>query len=134
MRCNLNKTAVFTEKEDKAEKGFFKSGKLKDVLLLFVLGLALFILVWNVFQGRNREDETALSMTDTEQKVARILQEINGVGKANVLVCETEEEIVSVVVVCDGANNLQVIMDVREAVAAALGTQQKNVKIFLKKE
>lgn len=134
MRCDLNKTAVFTEKEDKAEKGFFKSGKLKDVLLLFVLGLALFILVWNVFQGRNREDETALSMTDTEQKVARILQEINGVGKANVLVCETEEEIVSVVVVCDGANNLQVIMDVREAVAAALGTQQKNVKIFLKKE
>lgn len=134
MRCNLNKTAVFTEKEDKAEKGFFKSGKLKDVLLLFVLGLALFILVWNVFQGRNREDETALSMTDTEQKVARILQEINGVGKANVLVCETEEEIVGVVVVCDGANNLQVIMDVREAVSAALGTQQKNVKIFLKKE
>lgn len=134
MRCNLNKTAVFTEKEDKAEKGFFKSGKLKDVLLLFVLGLALFILVWNVFQSGNREDETALSMTDTEQKVARILQEINGVGKANVLVCETEEEIVGVVVVCDGANNLQVIMDVREAVAAALGTQQKNVKIFLKKE
>lgn len=134
MRCNLNKTAVFTKKEDKAEKGFFKSGKLKDVLLLFVLGLALFILVWNVFQSGNREDETALSMTDTEQKVARILQEINGVGKANVLVCETEEEIVGVVVVCDGANNLQVIMDVREAVAAALGTQQKNVKIFLKKE
>jgi len=134
VRCNLNKAATFPEKEEKTEKGFFKSEKLKDVLLLLVLGLALFILVWKVFHDGDGESEKALSMTETEQKVARILQEIDGVGEANVLVCETEEEIVSVVVVCDGANDLQVIMDVREAVAAALGTQQKNVKIFLKKE
>jgi hypothetical protein len=47
-------------------------------------------------------------------------------------VCETEDGVQSVVVVCEGANNLQVIMDIKEAVAAAVGAQEKNVKIYLK--
>ena len=46
---------------------------------------------------------------------------------------ETDEGVQSVVVVCEGANNLQVVIDVREAVASAVGTQEKNVKIYLKK-
>jgi hypothetical protein len=74
------------------------------------------------------------SMTDTEIKVLRILQEIDGVGEANVVVCETKEGIESVVVVCQGANDLRVVMNVREAVATALGTTEKSVKIYLKKE
>ena len=40
----------------------------------------------------------------------------------------------ALVVVCEGANDFQVVMHVREAVAAALGTEQKAVKIYLKKE
>ena len=46
---------------------------------------------------------------------------------------ETEDGVQSVVVVCDGANDLRVVLNVREAVASALGTQEKNVKIYQKK-
>ncbi len=64
----------------------------------------------------------------------RLLEEIEGVGEANVMICENEEGVQSVVVVCDGANDLRVVINVREAVAAALGTEENAVKIYLKKE
>ena len=62
------------------------------------------------------------------------LQEIDGVGEASVIVYEKEGDVENVVVVCEGANDLRVVMNVREAVASALGTEQNSVKIYLKKE
>ena len=47
---------------------------------------------------------------------------------------EEEDEVKSVVVVCEGAKDIRVVMEVREAVATALNTQQKSVKIYLKKD
>ena len=43
---------------------------------------------------------------------------------------ETNEK--GVVIVCEGANNISVLIDVREAAATALGINQQNVKIYLK--
>ena len=113
----------------------YKLGKIKDVLLLAALGFALLLVSWQVFRG---EDSTSTiqssALSENERKISRLLQEINGVGRADVMICETEEGVQSVVVVCDGANDLQVIMNIREAVSAALGTEGKSVKIYLKKE
>ena len=125
---------MFSNAENKKDGGSFKRERLKDTLLFVFLGITLFVLAWLVFRGDSEKVETTLNMSETESKVARILKEIDGVGEADVIVCETEEEIVSVVVVCEGANDLRVIMDVREAVSAALGTPEKSIKIFLKKE
>lgn len=125
---------MFSKQEETPAKGVLKNEKFKDVLLFVVLGAALLILAWFVFRDGEEKSETAIQLSETESKVARLLEEIDGVGEASVIVCETEEEIVSVVVVCEGANDLQVIMDVREAVSAALGTPEKSIKIFLKKE
>ena len=105
-------------------------GKIKDILLLTALGLVLILSAWTLFQS---EEKSEANMTEAEMKVARLLGEIEGVGEVNVIVCENEEE-KSVVVVCDGGRDLQVIMDIREAVATALGTEEKLVKIYLKKE
>ena len=110
-------------------------GKVKEILLLGVLAVALIYSAWIVFH--TEEDKAAASygaMTESEMKVMRILQEIEGVGKASVAVHESDTEVKSVVVVCEGANNLRVVMDVREAVAAALGAEQKSVKVYLKKD
>jgi hypothetical protein len=87
-----------------------------------------------VFQDDEGENVQTAVLTENEQKVVRILEEIDGVGKASVAVCETDDGVESVVVVCEGANDLRVIMDVKEAVSAALGTKQNAVKIYLKKE
>ncbi|MBR4942709.1 MAG: hypothetical protein IKZ28_01650, partial [Clostridia bacterium] len=62
----------------------------------------------------------------------RLLEEIEGVGDASVIVYENEGT-KNVVVVCEGGRDLQVIMNVRAAVASALGTDEKSVKIYQKK-
>ena len=116
-------------------KAWKKAGnfaRIKDVLIIGGLALALLIAVWKVFYT----DDTPtinVSSTQTEERVGRLLQSIDGVGDAEVAIYETEEGVQSVVVVCDGANDLKVVLSVREAVATALGTQEKNVKIYLKK-
>ncbi len=113
-------------------KGFF-GGRVKDVLLFGCLALVLVYAAWKVFDDQPSE-KADLPLSETEIKVMRLLEEIDGVGEASVVVCESEEGVQSVVVVCEGAKNLRVIMDVREAVAAALNTEEKAVKIYLKKE
>ncbi len=126
----MNKTV---KKEYK--RRFAIEGKIKDILIVSVLALALVFAVWKVFYTDEESVSTAATAaTETERKVGQLLQQIEGVGEADVMICETENGVQSVVVVCEGANDLQVIMNIREAVAAALGTQEKAVKIYLKKE
>ena len=109
-------------------------GKLKDILLLSVLALTLIFAAWKIFYAsESGESATAISGSESERKVSLLLQEIEGVGAADVMIYETEDGVQSVVVVCEGAKNLQVLINVREAVAAALGTEEKAVKIYLKK-
>lgn len=117
-------------------KTFFKriDGRLKDVFLLAALALVLIVSAWQIFHTEEASETVSASMTETERKVMRLLEEIDGVGDASVIVYETEYGPQNVVVVCEGANNLRVVMNVREAVAAALGTEEKAVKIYLKKE
>ncbi len=116
------------------KKRVFSSGKLREILFLCALAFILVIATWKIFYTSDNEEPVGVvSSTESEKKVSRILEQIDGVGNADVMICETEEGVQSVVVVCDGANDLQTIMTVREAVATALGTEQKAVKIYPKK-
>ena len=116
-------------------RGSFFSARMKEILTMGGLALLLLSVAIAVFRGGDKSAEaTAGQMSALEEKVSRILEEIDGVGEASVVVCEDEDEVTGVVVVCEGANDLRVVMDIREAVAAALNTEQKSVKIYLKKE
>ncbi len=121
----------------KEEKGIGKllNGRIKDLLLIGVLGIALFYTAWSIFRKDPTENvENFSEWSENEIKVMRILNELDGVGEANVVVSETKEGVQGVVVMCEGANDFQVVMDVREAVSAALGIEQKAIKIYFKKE
>ena len=120
-------------RESEGKKSIF-TGKTKDIFILVGLGLALLFTSWKVFQKDTKSTSSALAMTENEQKIVRLLEEIDGVGEVDVVICETKDEIKSVVVVCEGASDLRVTLNVREAVSAALGTEQSVVKIYLKKE
>lgn len=107
--------------------------RVRDFILLGVAAILLLFLIGKVF----RTDETSVTvstLSNTEERVMRLLNQIDGVGDAEVIVYETENGVESVVIVCEGASDLKVIMNVREAVSAALGTEEKSVKIYLKKE
>lgn len=120
--------------EREKRKKFRFDNRIKDICILAVLALVLVFASWKIFGSEKEVEETASTLSQTEEKISRLLEEIDGVGKASVMICETEEGVQSAVVVCEGANNLQVIMDIREAVASALGTKEKSVKVYLKKE
>lgn len=132
MNKTWNKT-INTETQTVRKRNIF-DGKIKEILLISVLALTLVFAVWKVFYDGDTKNVISVSGSETEQKISLLLKEIDGVGEANVMIYETEEGVKSVVVVCEGARDLQVVMNVREAVAAALGTEEKAVKIYLKKE
>ncbi|MBQ8429174.1 MAG: hypothetical protein IJX30_03650 [Clostridia bacterium] len=110
-----------------------KRERIKETLLLCLLAIVLIFVVWQVFGG-NKTPATSAAYTEKEIKIARLLQEMEGVGEAEVMIYEGEDSLESVVVLCEGATDLRVIMSVREAVATALGTEEKKVKVYLKKE
>ena len=113
-----------------------RKGKIRDVLLIGGLALAIVFASWKIFDDTKTSSGQTSNFTqsESEQKVSRILEEIEGVGEAEVMICESVDGVEGVVVVCEGAKNLKVVMDIREAVSAALGTKQSAVKIYLKKE
>ena len=129
MNKEINKESRFSARH------ISLNGKIKEILLISILAFALVFAVWKVFYDEeSNASVVSITGSETEQKVTLLLREIEGVGDASVMIYETEEGVQSVVVVCEGANDLQVVMNVREAVAAALGTEEKSVKIYLKKE
>jgi hypothetical protein len=109
-------------------------GRVREVMLFILLGILIVCGAWLIFHADDEKDTSLEYVTDTEMKVLRLLEEMDGVGDANVIVYEDNGGVESVVVVCEGARNLQVVMNVREAVASALGTDEKSVKIYLKQE
>ena len=109
-----------------------KGKRLREALVLVVVILLVLLLVLFLGGKDNSGGTVAVQGTETEQKLASILREIDGVGEVQVMIGETEEGQKSVVIVCDGARSLQVIMDVREAAAAAVGTDENQIKIYVK--
>jgi predicted negative regulator of RcsB-dependent stress response len=107
--------------------------KSKETFFLVGLAILLVAVGWNVFHNEEVAGQTTL-MTETEKKLTAILSQIDGVGAVEVMICETEDGVQSVVVVCEGANDILVNMRVREAVCTAVGTQVNAVKIYLKEE
>lgn len=108
--------------------------KMKDGVFLIILGIVVVIVAWLVFHEEKKVTDVPSYATEAETKVLRLLEEIDGVGEASVIIYEKEGDVENVVVVCEGANDLRVVMNVREAVSSALGTEEKSVKIYLKKE
>jgi hypothetical protein len=110
----------------------WKKLRLKEVVLLSILSILLLIGAWLVFSEKTSTTYTA--STDTEKRLVAILEKIEGVGEVDVMLSDTEDGERGAVIVCEGANDIRVLISVREAAATALGVQQKNVKIYLKKD
>ena len=130
----MNKvTKQATDGSLSSEKRKRSMERIKEIVILLALALALIIVAWTVFHTDDGEvGAVGLSTSEKEQKIIGLLQQIDGVGEASIVVCEGEHGVESVVVVCEGANDFQVVINVRGAVAAALGTDEKSVKIYLK--
>lgn len=98
------------------------------VALLIVLIFAVFLI-----NKSNKPSSTTAALTEksaTEVKLCDILMSIDGVGEADVMINESENGILGVIIVCDGADNIMVRNDILNAVSTALGVQKSAIAIY----
>jgi hypothetical protein len=130
----LNKEIFYDEMKGKKVVFFKMNSKIKDVFIISILAIILMFAVWQVFYKETGNDANVASIgNESEKRVAQILNKIDGVGDVEVLISETEGGAVGAVVVCEGANNIRVVMDIQEAVSVSLGVKKENIKVYLKK-
>ena len=121
-----------TEKSERLARR--KKDKIKDVLLVCVLAGLMVFAVWRIFyNGAQKAAVTEPAQSEKEQMLEQLLSQIAGAGDVEVMICEDEDGVKGVVIVCDGANDLRVNAALCEATATALGTDENNIKIYQKK-
>lgn len=110
-------------------KSLFK--RYKNIIIVLAL-LIIFIGIAVIFFGNSTQSLTVnnSSRSETETKLIRILSEIEGVGKAEVMVNEGKSGIEGVVIVCEGANNIMIRNDVINAVKIALNIDKNNIAVY----
>ena len=113
----------------------FKTDKSKQkTLMIVVCAIVLLIACYFVFFSPGMAGErspTAQSMSETENKLCRVLSEIDGVGEISAYVNEDGEgRAIGCVIIMEGADRLSVRLDVIKAAALALGVSQNDVQIY----
>ena len=98
------------------------------------VGIGAFLLlfaVWRVFfSGGKSEPSDAYSPTTLEERLAQLLDEIEGVDGATVMIGEKDGEAVSAVVIIRGDLGLVTRMRVVDATANALHIARQDVLVY----
>lgn len=98
------------------------------ILIIVLVGTIYFI------NGSNKKDKSASTnageKSATEVKLTTILSSIEGVGATEVMINESENGILGVVIVCVGADNIMTRNDILNAVSTALDVDKKIIAIY----
>ena len=106
--------------------------RLVTLLLMLACGAALILLSYRMTDAQEpqRAQDIAYTEGSMEERLARVLSQINGAGKVDVLVMQDEAGICGVVVVADGAQQLTVRSDLMRAAMTALDVPAQSVEVF----
>lgn len=110
--------------------------KNKVIIAISALLIVLIAVAWALFGGNEsilKTNSTSTEGSESEIKLMRILSEIDGVGRAEVMINEGEDGVEGVVIVCEGANNIMTRSDVINAVSVALKVDRNEIAIYAMK-
>lgn len=107
-------------------KEFFGQRTVKIVLVL-LLGLALLLLAFRVFAPRK---ETSYEETAREERLSALLEKLEGVKSASVMITEEEGRAVGAVVIFEGEDTFLVRIRLAEIAAGALGIEEREIRIY----
>lgn len=105
----------------------------RNALIVLVLLIALIIIAISLSGSSLSASSTGgsdLNKSQTEIKLQQILSEIEGVGKAEVMINEGAEGIEGVIIVCSGANNLMTRNNIISAVSTLLKVNGNKIAIY----
>ena len=105
----------------------------KKIIVVVLLIAILIGAVYIIDKSKNSSSLTTITNTaksETELKLTGILSNIEGVGKTDVMITESNGEILGVVIVCEGANNIMTRSNILNAVSTALNIDKKLIAIY----
>ncbi len=105
----------------------------KKILIISVLLVLLIALAFVLFGSKNKISSAAtgtVNRSETEVKLIRVLSEIDGVGKAEVMINDGKDGVEGVIIVCEGAYNIMTRSDILNAVSTALNIDKNNIAIY----
>ena len=109
------------------EKKWF--GRMREAGASKYLMLALFAALILLLYGMKPESEKTSEKTPLETRLSDVLSQIEGAGRVSAMVTETEEGILGVLIVCEGAENLTVRLRVQEAARTLLGVENEKIGV-----
>ena len=105
----------------------------RKILLISCLLVILIGLAFLLYGSKNKisaASSDGVARSSTELKLMRILSEIDGVGKAEVMITEGKDGVEGVIIVCEGAYNIMTRDDILNAAATALNVEKNNIAIY----
>ena len=104
---------------------------LEIVLAVLLAAVAVVAYVAISVGGGAKKSETQVQMTEAEARVAEVISEISGVGKTRVLITNgADKSVVGVVVVAEGASNMDRRVKMIRLVEKATGATVDQIEIF----
>lgn len=105
----------------------------KKIIVVVILIIVLVGTIYFLNKGSEKKATSAPAATEksqTEVKLTSILSSIEGVGTTDVMINESEEGILGVIIVCEGANSLMTRSNIINAVSTALNIDKKIIAIY----
>ena len=104
---------------------------LEIVLAVLLAAVAVVAYVALSVGGGEKKKQTQVQMTEAEARVAEVISEISGVGKTRVLITNgADKSVVGVVVVAEGASNMDSRVKMIRLVEKATGATVDQIEIF----
>ena len=105
----------------------------KKIIIVVLLIVILIGTVYFINKGKKTSSgssSASAEKSDTEVKLTGILRNIEGVGNTDVMITENDGQIMGVVIVCEGANNIMTRSNILNAVSTALNIDRKIIAIY----
>ena len=90
---------------------------------LIILAVCLILLTWN-----NENSDNVHNLTEQEQRICSVLRKIEGVGELEIMISENNSG--GILVVAEGAEDLNVCLRIQYAIHTLLGTEISKIEII----
>ncbi len=111
---------------------FIRTNKKIFIVVGAILVLVLIVCIMNTAKGEAGTSGGEVRSAE-ELQLIEILNRIEGVGKADVMITDSDDGIAGVIIVCEGGDNIMTRSDVLNAVSTALCIDKNNIAVYAMK-
>lgn len=104
-------------------------------IVVAILIIAVALIIYSNVLSKNKQTESASVsgvMTEEETRLASVLSQIDGAGSVATMITKSDSNVVGVIVIATGANDITVRLRLVDATATALGVDKSIVSVYSK--